>query len=550
MFEAILSPSKVRIAALGSAGQRLWHPFWFALISALGMTLLLNGPFLAAVQAKVPGQYGLQLNLMAILFLLNLLLLVLFSFRRLQKPMVLTFFAIGALSYYFIDSFGIVIDKEMLQNAFETDPAEAKAVLSVSMVWQVLGIMLFPLLCIGLIKVRILSHKEFLLHWFIALTLVVLSLFSLVASGYSELAPFFRNYREVKHLALPFSPVSAAISFSKQELRQQFPNTFIKLGQDAVQPLTVRTAKPRLIVLVLGETARADHFQLNGYVRPTNPKLSLLPVFSFSDVSSCGTATAHSVPCMFSNMGRQNYDETIAKNSSNVLDVLQQAGVEVSWLDNNSGCKGVCQRVDTELLFTQQQNPFCAEGQCLDGILLQALEQQLQKPLTADRLIVLHQLGSHGPEYFKRSGQKDKRFLPECTDKQLQLCQSADIVNAYDNSIVATDSLLAAVIQRLSHQDTNQTALLYLSDHGESLGENGIYLHGLPYWMAPKAQTQVPMLWWMSSSYANSQQLTSDCVAAKQDHPFSHDNLFHSLLGMFRIKTSVYQPTMDTFRPC
>jgi lipid A ethanolaminephosphotransferase len=550
MFEAILSPSKVRIAAITSAGQRLWHPFWFALISALGMTLLLNGPFLAAVQAKVPGQYGLQLDLMAILFLLNLLLLVLFSFRRLQKPMVLTFFAVGALSYYFIDSFGIVIDKEMLQNAFETDPAEAKAVLTVSMVWQVLGLMLFPLLCIGLIKVRTLATKEFLLHWLIALALVLLSLFSLVASGYSELAPFFRNYREVKHLALPFSPVSAAVSFSKQALKQQFPDEFMQLGQDAVQPLAARTEKPRLIVLVLGETARADHFQLNGYARATNPQLSHLPVYSFSDVSSCGTATAHSVPCMFSNMGRQNYDEAIAKNSSNVLDVAQHAGIDVSWLDNNSGCKGVCQRVDTELLFEQQQNPLCTEGQCLDTILLQALEQQLEKPLTADRLIILHQLGSHGPEYFKRSSEKDKAFLPECTDKQLQLCQNAEIVNAYDNSIVATDSLLAAVIHRLNRQHNNQTALLYLSDHGESLGENGIYLHGLPYWMAPKAQTQVPMLWWMSNAYAASQQLTSDCVAAKQHNSYSHDNLFHSLLGMFQIKTTVYQSGKDIFRPC
>ncbi|MCA1929675.1 phosphoethanolamine transferase [Rheinheimera sp.] len=550
MFEAILSPSKVRLSAISSAGSRLWHPFWFALVSALGMTLLLNGPFLAAVQAKVPGQYGLQLNLMAILFLLNLLLLVLFSFRRLQKPMLLTFFAIGALSYYFIDSFGIVIDKEMLQNAIETDTAEARSVLTVGMVWQVLGLMLFPLLCIGLIKVRVLSNKQFLLHWLVALTLVVLSLFSLVASGYSDLAPFFRNHREVKHLALPFSPVSAAISFTRQEIKKQFPEDFIRLGEDAVQPLSARTAKPRLIVLVLGETARADHFQLNGYARATNPKLSQLSVTSFSNVSSCGTATAHSVPCMFSNMGRQNYDEAIAKNSSNVLDILSLAGIEVSWLDNNSGCKGVCQRVDTELLFTQQQNPLCDEGQCLDEVLLLALEQQLQKPLTTDRLIVLHQLGSHGPEYFKRSAEKDKAFLPECTDKQLQLCQTTEVVNAYDNSIVATDSLLAGVINRLNNQPQNQTALLYLSDHGESLGENGIYLHGLPYWMAPKAQTRVPMLWWMSGSYADSQQLTSSCLAARQDQSFSHDNLFHSLLGMFQVKTTVYQPAMDIFHPC
>lgn len=550
MFEAIWSPAKVRSETFISVQQRLWHPLWFALISALGLTLLLNRPFLEAVQAKVPGQFGLQLNLVAILFLLNLLMLVLFSFRRIQKPVVVLLFAIGAFSYYFIDSFGIVIDKDMLQNAIETDAAEAQGVLTIGMLWQVIGVMLFPLLCIGLISVRPMPYRQFFKHWLLAVVLVILSLFSLIASDYSELAPFFRNYRNIKHLALPVSPVSAAVSFSSDLVKKQFPTEFMQQGQDAVQPLAARTEKPRLIVMVLGETARADHFQLNGYSRPTNPQLSQLPVYSFNNVSSCGTATAHSVPCMFSNMGRQSYNETIAKNSSNVLDVLKQAGIDVSWLDNNSGCKGVCDRVPTEFLFEQQQNPLCHEGQCLDQVLLDALEQQLKKPFTSDRLIVLHQLGSHGPEYFKRSAGTDKAFLPECTDKQLQLCAPSDIVNAYDNSIVATDRLLAAVIARLSSQQDYQTAMFYLSDHGESLGENGIFLHGLPYWMAPKAQTQVPMLWWMSGAYSNSQQLTPECIASKQQDSFSHDNLFHSLLGMFQIKTSLYLAGKDIFRSC
>ncbi|MBU1437168.1 MAG: phosphoethanolamine--lipid A transferase [Gammaproteobacteria bacterium] len=550
MFDAISPAAKAAPEAFNSSKQRLWHPLWFAFISAIGLTLLLNGHFLQAVQAKVPGQYGLQLNLVAILFLLNLLLVVLFSFRRLQKPAVLVFFAIGAFSYYFIDSFGIVIDKAMLQNAVETDVAEAKGILTVSMIWQVFGMMLFPILCISLIKVRSLPAMQFFKHWLLALVLVVLSLGSLIASGFSELAPFFRNYKDVKHLALPFSPMSAAVSFSSDLIKQQFPTKFVQLGQDAVQPLAVKTDKPRLIVLVLGETARADHFQLNGYARPTNPKLSQLPVYSFKDVSSCGTATAHSVPCMFSNMGRENYKETIAKNSSNILDVLAKAGINVNWLDNNSGCKGVCARVPTDLVFEQQQNPLCTDGQCLDPVLLEALDKQLQKPVTSDRLIVLHQMGSHGPEYYRRSAGSDKVFLPECTDKQIQLCAPTDIVNAYDNSIVATDSLLAGVIERLNKEQNYQTAMFYLSDHGESLGESGIYLHGLPYWMAPKAQTQVPMLWWMSGAYASSQQLTAECIAARQQNPYSHDNLFHSLLGMFKVSTDLYQSGKDIFHTC
>ncbi|WP_233006971.1 phosphoethanolamine transferase [Rheinheimera faecalis] len=530
--------------------QKLWHPLWFALISALGMTLLLNGPFLSSIQAKVPGQFKLQLCLILLLFLLNFLLAVLVSFRRIQKPVMLLLFVAGAVSYYFITSFGIVIDTSMLQNAMETDTAEARGLLSLSMLWTVSTVMLFPLLCSSLIKVRVMPLRQFLLHWLLCLVLIFAALFSVAVSAYSELAPFFRNFRDVKHLALPVSPVSAAVSFSGSWLNSRFPEQFIQLGTDAVQPVAAKTAKPRLVVLVLGETARADHFQLNGYNRVTNPGLSRLPLYSFRDVSSCGTATAHSVPCMFSAMGRDKYVESVAKNSSNVLDILQRSGIAVSWFDNNSGCKTVCDRVPSEFLFNDSANPLCEEGQCQDEILLQALQAQLTKQYSADRLIVLHQLGSHGPEYFKRSSASQKHFLPECTNKQLQLCQQAEIINAYDNSIVATDELLSRIIRTLQDEQGYQTAMLYLSDHGESLGEKGVYLHGLPYWMAPDAQTKVPMLWWMSDAYASAQQLKAECMAQRTTQKLSHDNLFHSLLGIFQISSKIHQQNLDLFRPC
>lgn len=530
--------------------QKLWHPLWFALISALGMTLLLNGPFLSSIQAKVPGQFKLQLSLILLLFLLNFLLSVLASFRAIQKPVMLLLFAAGAVSYHFITSFGIVIDTSMLQNAMETDAAEARGLLSITMLWTVCTMMLFPLLCSSLIKVRVMPLRQFLLHWLFCLVLIFVALFSLAASAYSDLAPFFRNFRDIKHLALPVSPVSAAVSFSGSWLKSRFPEQFIQLGTDAVQSVAAKTAKPRLVVLVLGETARADHFQLNGYHRATNPELSALPLYSFRDVSSCGTATAHSVPCMFSAMGRDKYVESVAKNSSNVLDILKHSGIAVSWFDNNSGCKTVCDRVPSEFLFNDSTNPLCKDGQCQDEILVQALQAQLTKQYSSDRLIVLHQLGSHGPEYFKRSSDSQKHFLPECTNKQLQLCQQAEIINAYDNSIVATDELLSRIIRTLEDQQGYQTAMLYLSDHGESLGENGVYLHGLPYWMAPDAQTKVPMLWWMSDAYASTQQLKAECMAQRTTQKLSHDNLFHSLLGIFQISSKIHRQSLDVFRPC
>ncbi|MDP5187928.1 MAG: phosphoethanolamine--lipid A transferase [Alishewanella sp.] len=530
--------------------QHAWHPLWFAVLMAIGMTLMLNAPFLSALQAKVPGQYLLQAFLLSMLLLLNLLLLVLLSVNRLQKPISIALFALGAISLYFIDNFGIVIDKSMLQNAIETDAAEAQGILSLNLYWQVITIMLFPFLASTLIKIRRLPRMQWLKYWLLCVVLIMLALSSIVVVEYAQLAPFFRNNRDVKHMALPFSTVSAAVSMGNTLLQQQFPTEFTLLGQDAVRVPYVGTNKPRLIIMVLGETARADHFQLNGYQRATNPKLSQLPVFSFQQVSSCGTATAHSVPCMFSHMGRQHYDERIAKNSSNVLDILQRSGVAVTWLDNNSGCKGVCDRVATELLFQKQQSEDCQNGQCLDSIILPAVDKQIALDLTTDRLIVVHQLGSHGPEYFKRSAEQDKHFLPECGDKQLQLCEPSSIINAYDNSIVATDHLLADLINRLQQKTDFQTALFYVSDHGESLGENGVYLHGLPYFMAPDAQTHVPLIWWMSPDYASANTLTTTCLRDKATEPYSHDNVFHSLLGMFNVQTAVYQRNKDMFQGC
>ncbi|WP_333797408.1 phosphoethanolamine transferase [Rheinheimera sp.] len=525
---------------------RSWHPLLLMLVAALGMTLMLNAPFYAALQTQIPGQLGLQLSLLLLVFLLNLLLLFIFAQPTLLKPVVLLLFLAGSLSLYFNQSFGVLIDRDMLQNALETDPAEARGLLSGALLLHLLQWMLFPLLLV-MVRVQRLSRRSYYQHLSAALLLLLLALTLLGASRYGEFASFFRNFRSVKHLALPVSPVVAGLSLLSKSVKAQTQQPFQVLAGDARRSKS--SGQPKLLVLVLGETARADHFQLNGYPRPTNPLLSQLPVLSFSQVSACGTATAHSVPCMFSALSRDNYDEAIAKNSSNVLDILQATGVDTSWLDNNSGCKGVCDRVPSEFLF-QHPDKRCSHGQCLDDVLLDGLARSLERQTSEDRIIVLHQLGSHGPEYFKRSAGQDKKFLPECQDKQIQLCDRSEVVNAYDNSIVATDRILASVIAQLQQQQHYQAALLYLSDHGESLGENGVYLHGLPYFMAPQAQTRVPMLWWMSPGYAAAAKLDARCLAAAKSNPFSHDHLFHSLLGAFSVQTTLYQPALDLFDGC
>ena len=526
------------------------HAQWFNVIAALVLSLLLNQHFIAQVLARVPGQHGLQLSLFLLLPLINFLLMWLVSLFGAQKSGFLVLAFIGAISCYFMQSFGVLMDKSMLQNALETDVAEASGLLSLAMLVHVCGLMLAPILLCLWLPIRAQTTKQKLLHALLSALIWLLAAGSVLASGRAELIPFFRNFRDIKHMALPLAPISASISVSQHWLKAQFPTQLNKIGEDAIVPVTARTGKPRLMVLVLGETARADHFQLNGYGRATNPLLSQLPVVSFRQVSSCGTATAHSVPCMFSELDQAHFDGDLAKNSENVLDVLQRTGVIVKWLDNNSGCKRVCDRVPSLMLFEDKTNPLCEQGQCQDAILLEALARELAEPLTQDKIIVLHQLGSHGPEYFRRSTEQQKHFLPECTDKQIQFCDTQSLRNAYDNSLIATDELLANVIRSLQQQHDYQAAMLYISDHGESLGENGTYLHGLPYWIAPQAQKHVPMIWWMSEEFEQKQGLSRDCIRDARDTQLSHDYLFHSLLGSFAVESKVYQPSLDFLQQC
>jgi lipid A ethanolaminephosphotransferase len=259
---------------------------------------------------------------------------------------------------------------------------------------------------------------------------------------------------------------------------------------------------------------------------------------------------------MFSHLGR----EANAKNDipyENLLDVLQRAGMQVLWLDNQSGCKGVCDRVPNFSTLELKDPALCTDGECFDDIMLRVLPErlaQLEKaggagPASAGTVVVLHQMGNHGPAYFKRTPADMKVFQPECRSNVLQDCPAQDIVNAYDNAVRYTDHLLAQTVRWLKSQE-RPTAMLYVSDHGESLGEKGLYLHGMPYMMAPKEQTHVPMVMWLSKPLQSQLGWDSACWKKQASEPISHDHLFHSVLTLAQVKTRWQKPALDVFSGC
>jgi len=320
------------------------------------------------------------------------------------------------------------------------------------------------------------------------------------------------------------------------------------------------SGKPRLLLWVVGETARAANFSLNGYARPTNPKLAAHEdLLSFEQVSACGTSTAASLPCMFSHLGREAFQQ-LEGEQENLLDALHRAGLAVLWLDNQSGCKGVCDRIPhahaREAVSAQSLDPaLCEGGECMDMALLAGLDERLQQldPARVARgvVLVLHQMGSHGPAYHKRSPPELKPFQPECQTSALQQCPRSELLNAYDNSIAYTDHLLDAAIRWLGQQQTRfDTALLYVSDHGESLGENNIYLHGMPYAVAPREQIHVPLLMWLPEPSATAWGVDRSCLKQQLQQPTSHDQLFHTVLRLSQVQTQLYRPDWDLLEPC
>lgn len=326
----------------------------------------------------------------------------------------------------------------------------------------------------------------------------------------------------------------------------------INLGEDARQrPALLNGPKKNLTILVVGETSRAANFSLGGYPRPTNPLLAEDDVVYFPDVSSCGTATAVSVTCMFSGMPRTHYDDALASHQEGLLDIIQRAGLSVLWHENDAGCKGACDRVPNQDMTALNLPDMCINGECYDEVLFHGLEDYIAR-LQGNGVIVLHIIGSHGPTYNHRYPPAFRKFIPTCETNQIQECSQEQLVNTYDNTILYADYIVDKAIELLkAHQDRFTTSLVYLSDHGESLGEKGVYLHGLPYAIAPEVQTRVPLLIWLSPDYQQRYAVDGHCLRQQAvTHSWSHDNFFSTMLGITGVQTREYVPSADMLTAC
>jgi lipid A ethanolaminephosphotransferase len=522
------------------------------LLATLFLALAANGRFWQVVLPLAPAGMagvGFVAAVGTLLLVLVAIVLLPLSFKPLFKPWLGFVLFIAAGAAYFMDNYGAVVDRFAVQSVAETNLQEGGEWLSWKMLWAFLGLCVLPVAALCWVRVEwrpfrreLWSRTKLVLVLALALVLVA------VLSG-RQIASTLRNHRELGHLANPVAVLSATLSYA-HHLGGTVNVVAAPLGRDARRESGMAAGgKPVVFVLVLGESARAAIFSLGGYARDTKPELSKLPIDYFRDVHSCGTDTAVSVPCMFSDLGRADYKEARAAARENVLDILSHAGYRVTWYDNNTGSKGVARRLDERDEYDSQDPRFCGKAGCYDAILVDNLRGELGAKAD-DRVVVLHTKGSHGPAYYQRYPEAFARFQPTCRTNELQMCTRGQIINTYDNTIVYTDHVVASAIRALQADANVDAALLYISDHGESTGERGLYLHGAPYVIAPESQTHIPMLLWLSDGYRARRGLDAACIGRQRYAKLSQDNLFDTLLGLLGVRTSAYRPALDAFSGC
>ena len=512
-------------------------------ITAIFFTLLHNNIFFE----KVLEVYNS--NLLDFLFILSLLLVLcslivlimtLFSSKYTTKAVLIVTLIISSLSSYFMNTYKIVIDSTMVQNIVQTNMNESLELFSIQQLFYLLFLGILPSFYIYKTEIKYSSTRKEFVKKIKTMLLSLIHIMGLIIVFSNYYASFFREHKPLRYYTNPTYWIYSIGNYFNKAYAS--PLSFKTIGDDA--KIVATNTKKKLIILVVGEAARADKFSLNGYERITNPLLQKEDVITLSKMTSCGTSTAVSVPCMFSAYTKEEYTYKKGISTENVLDVLNKTnGVDILWRDNNSDSKGVADRLPYEDFKDSIVNTAC-QDECRDEEMLNGLDSYIQKSDDKNILIVLHQMGNHGPEYYKRYPKSFEKFTPVCKSNQLEQCSKEQINNAYDNAILYTDYFLSKTINFLKNYSKNyDTGMIYISDHGESLGENNIYLHGLPYFIAPQNQTHVASLLWFDKNSS----LNTKYLETIKNNAFSQDNLFHSLLGLFDVQTSIYDKTKDIF---
>ncbi len=503
----------------------------FVLLVSLLNLALYHLPFFSYVNVQ-SGSVALSVVLGLFIFATNFIFLFPLScfFPRISKWLVIILFNINAIAFFYFDSYSVILNKTMIGNIVHTNTAEASSFLSVQLLttWLILGVI--PSIVIA--KIQLIAIKK---TAFFSQLLVALLLFIGIAYGASSqwIGWLNKNERILGSLLLPWSYLVNTpryISADNTQSRKQIllPQASIKNNEKA------------LFVLVIGESSSRESYSLYGYQRNTNPQLAkiknLVPYYA----ESCDTYTMAGIKCILEHKKTDKLYEPLPS-------YLYRSGIEVIWRTLNDG--------EPFLRVTDYQNPtylskICHEKNCgFDEIILRGLENQVNKSNSDKMLLVLHLNPSHGARYDTKYPKEFEKFTPVCAENDPTACERQAVVNAYDNTIVYTDHILASLIKKLEKIQDRKVAMLYVSDHGESLGEDGVYFHAKDMSIAPKRQYQVPFMVWTSAN-ARKPKLNYSVKNGlkKGETGLSQHNVFHSALDFLAVDSPIFDKEKSVFQ--
>lgn len=462
------------------------------------------------------------------LFVITTVLMYLLAFISLSVLRIFTIVMMvgNSIALYFLISYHVILDRTMMGNVFSTDSAEALSYYDPKLfLYLIVG---------GIIPAWIISHikieKSKRVH-ILKSTLIILIGGIFIMYLNSSTWPWGDKYsKTLGGLCLPWAYSINSIRYTLQKMEHS--------KQQILLPnATFANDSKMIVVLVIGESARAKNFSLYGYDKETNPELKKLNVLTLPNSFSSATYTTASVHSMLSFEGKISDDYEPLPN------YLQRIGADVIWRSKNWGEPAL--QVES---YERESNlePQCQGEEChFDSVLLAGLPERILASKKNKIFIVLHTAGSHGPTYSAKYPPQFERFQPACKTVAIKECTQEELMNAYDNTIVYTDHFLSNVINVLKQFSNIPSTMIYMSDHGESLGEYGLYLHGTPYSIAPDEQKRVPFIIWESDSFLKEKKLSSPSVKSLGE--YGQNNIFHTILGAFGVKSPVYNQQLDLF---
>jgi lipid A ethanolaminephosphotransferase len=496
----------------------------FVLVMSLLNFLFFHLPFYKFVINNVDYKSG---NGILLIFSLMILMLVLNAFvfylifslsQYVGKFLLVLFFIINAIAVYFINTYSVIIDESMIGNVFNTKYEEASSFFSIKLIVYIVLLGIIPSIYIIKAKINTVTWKKFLT----TSSLTLLFILMIVFVNATNVLWIDKNSKTLGGLAMPWSyTVNISLFYTHQYQKNQkeilLPNATIKDNQKSV------------VVLIIGESARSQNFSLYGYQKNTNPLLSKTPnVFHF-EANSSATYTTAGVKSILEYKDTDDLYEILPN-------YLYRNNVDVIWRTSNWG--------EPPVHIKKYQKKEDLKANCkvelcdYDEILLSGLNEQILASKKNKVLIVLHTSMSHGPTYSKKYPPQFETFKPVCNSVELGKCTQTELINAYDNTIVYTDYILSKVIEDLKQLKEFKSTMIFVSDHGESLGEKNLYMHGLPISIAPKEQYEIPFIVWVSDG---SKQLKPIKIV-------SQNHVFHSVLNFLGMQSPIYDEEMNIFK--